>query len=301
MNKSPSSSIPQFGLYGEPGWIDDPEFIHIEDIASRSGPLGWVIGAHRHGQLFQLLCIHDGEVEVHLDDQVFYLKGAWVICIPAGVVHSFKFAKDTRGAIVTLAGPLLLEERGSRAQPYFEPLFSQATCIDFGQEEHFRRQLKLVLQDIKHEFSHALSGRSLMCEWLVRILLMCIFRQHEQNGQAQSNTSAPTQMIRQIKALIEQHYRDHWSVEQYADEMGSTVSRLNRLTGELLGQTVKQMIQERMLLEVKRRLIYTRNNLDQIAYDLGFKDPGYFSRYFKRAEGVPPGQFRKENNFDGLE
>lgn len=65
-----------------------------------------------------------------------------------------------------------------------------------------------------------------------------------------------------------------------------------------MNQTVSQMIQARLVLEVKRRLIYTRATLDEIAADMGFKDPGYFSRYFKRAVGVPPGRFRNENNFD---
>jgi AraC family transcriptional activator of pobA len=75
-------------------------------------------------------------------------------------------------------------------------------------------------------------------------------------------------------------------------------ARLNRLCKQLLDKTAKAVPHERLLLEAKRRLIYTRSNLDEIAYDLGFQDPAYFSRFFKRATGLTAGRFRSENNFD---
>ncbi|MFC6673318.1 helix-turn-helix domain-containing protein [Marinobacterium aestuariivivens] len=104
-----------------------------------------------------------------------------------------------------------------------------------------------------------------------------------------------------FRRLIESRFREHWTVEQYADELGMSPARLNRLCKQLLGKTAKTLPQERLLLEVKRRLIYTRSNLDEIAWDLGFRDPAYFSRFFKRATGSTPGNFRSENNFDTTE
>lgn len=291
-------SIPQFGLYGEPGWIDDPEFIHIEDIASRSSDLGWMIGAHRHGRLFQLLYLQEGDAEVHLDDQITLLQGPWVITIPPGVVHSFRFAPKTKGAVVTLAEPLLQTANDPRSQRYFDALFSRPQCIDFAGRDSLMPQLQQTLMEIQQEFSHNYIGRSLMCEWMIRILLLTLHRQLDLNGQSNTLANTPNRTIRQLKQLIEQHYRDHWTVTQYAAALGTSISRLNRLTRELLNQSAKQMIHERLLLETKRRLIYTRSHLDDIAYGLGFKDPGYFSRYFKRAVGIPPSRFRSENNFE---
>lgn len=295
---SVNKSIPQYGLYGEPGWIDDPEFIHIEDIRRRSSALGWFIGAHRHGRLFQLICIDEGAVEVHLDDRVANLESPCVITIPTGVVHSFRFAPESEGAVVTLADPLLLETEGDRALAYFGVLFAEPGCIPFAQRGSECSRLKMVLQQLKDEFAQARSGRGLMCEWLIRILLMTIYRQQEANGQLEVSASAPSMTAGRLKFLIERNFKEHWTVEQYANAIGTTVSRLNRLSRSLMNQTVSQMIQARLVLEVKRRLIYTRATLDEIAADMGFKDPGYFSRYFKRAVGMPPGRFRKENNFD---
>ncbi|MGB3383878.1 MAG: helix-turn-helix domain-containing protein [Marinomonas sp.] len=47
-----------------------------------------------------------------------------------------------------------------------------------------------------------------------------------------------------------------------------------------------------MLLEAKRQLLYTSQSIEEIAYNLGFKDPAYFSRFFKKNTGYPPGRFR---------
>jgi AraC family transcriptional activator of pobA len=52
-----------------------------------------------------------------------------------------------------------------------------------------------------------------------------------------------------------------------------------------------------VLLEAKRKLIYTQYPLDQIAYTLGFKDPAYFSRFFKKLEGVAPSVYRQTHNY----
>ena len=104
-----------------------------------------------------------------------------------------------------------------------------------------------------------------------------------------------------FRRLIETRFRDHWTVEQYADELGLSPARLNRLCNQLLGKTAKTLPHERLLLEIKRRLIYTRSTLDEIAWDLGFRDPAYFSRFFKRATGSTPGSYRSEHNFDTTE
>jgi len=50
------------------------------------------------------------------------------------------------------------------------------------------------------------------------------------------------------------------------------------------------------MIEAKRRLIYTHEPLDQMAYTLGFKDPAYFSRMFKKIEQVSPSDYRKQKN-----
>ena len=288
--------IPQFALYGETYWTDDAAFMHIEDIASRSRAYDWFIDAHRHGRLFQLLCIFDGEVDAQLDDHSSHLTDAWVITVPPGTVHSFRFSPRTQGVVITMTEPLLQEDGNHGLQPCFDPLFTQPLCIKLAPAP--LRQLQTLVTVIKREFVNSDTGRGPVCGWLMRVVLMMVLRLYETSGDDINTGEAPDNVIAQLKRLIELHYRKHWTVEQYAVEIGTSVSRLNRLCREHIHSSAKRMVDERLLLEAKRRLIYTRNTLDEIAFDLGFKDPGYFSRYFRRNTGLPPGQFRKKNSFD---
>ena len=59
-------------------------------------------------------------------------------------------------------------------------------------------------------------------------------------------------------------------------------------------QTPSDLIKEKLLLEAKRALRYTDTTVKEIAYELGFNDPAYFSRFFTKAAQKTPLQFRKE-------
>lgn len=289
--------IPQFGLYGEAA-IEDPSFVHIEDIPSRSSQNGWVIKPHRHGRMFQLLCMVDGEVEIRLDEEEFSHHEPCVVTIPPGAVHGFHFAPQTEGLVLTLAEPLLTDESYSRCQPYFEPLLTRAMIIPFEADSPLFLQLRQYMEQIVAELNRPETGRALMCEWLTRAVLMTLRRQLDLQGLSNDRGPLSNKALAIYRQLVERHFRGHWTVEQYAEQLGLSPARLNRLCKQLLGKTAKTLPQERLLLEAKRRLIYTRSNLEEVAYDLGFHDPAYFSRFFKRATGSTPGDFRDRNNFE---
>jgi AraC family transcriptional activator of pobA len=94
--------------------------------------------------------------------------------------------------------------------------------------------------------------------------------------------------------LVERHYLEHLSVEDYAHRVGVSSSYLNSLCRQLAGQTALQVIHQRLLLEAKRELIYTGITISQLSDKLGFSDPTYFSRFFKRLSGQSPNAFRSE-------
>ncbi len=291
-----SEDIPHFGLYGESFVSKDPGFVHIEDIAARSRENGWLIKPHRHNNMFQMLCMFHGQLELQLDERHHFLTGGWVITVPPGFVHGFRFRPETVGAVLTLAEPLLTEERYQRSRRYFEGLIGSPRIIGFNRRDPLFKQLQGYLSLMAEEFHQAETGYKYMMEWLVGMVLVTLKRQLDQR-QRQDQFSAPgNQMLQGFRALLEENYRKHWQVQQYADALHTSVSSLNRLCRQTVGITAKSVVQNRMLIELKRQLIYTRIPLDQIAYNLGFRDPAYFSRFFKRMEGIPPSEYRERHN-----
>ncbi|NVK74334.1 MAG: helix-turn-helix domain-containing protein [Oceanospirillaceae bacterium] len=293
------TNIPHFGLYGESSWINDSEFFHIEDIESRSGDLGWKINPHRHAQLFQILILKSGEAKIQLDEQQQKLQGAWAIIVPAGVVHGFRFAPDTDGRVISIAEPLLEDAYQEKAAKFIQPLLSQACYIDFNGHRNMFSELWPLIQQLESEASYIREGRALMSEYLIKAILLMLHRQQTNDKHHITNRTEGSQ-AHQLKELIEKHYREHWTSQQYADTLGITTSRLNRLCKTTFNQSVLDLIHDRVLLEAKRSLIYTVRSIEEISYDLGFKDPGYFSRFFKRSSGIPPGKFRVLSNHPNI-
>ena len=62
----------------------------------------------------------------------------------------------------------------------------------------------------------------------------------------------------------------------------------------MTGKSAGTLVQDRLVLEAQRLLIYTNATSSMVAYELGFKDPSYFSRFFKRRTGLSPMAFRNE-------
>jgi AraC family transcriptional activator of pobA len=84
-------------------------------------------------------------------------------------------------------------------------------------------------------------------------------------------------------------------VERFARELGLSETSLNRLCRRLAGSTAFDLLQQRLALEARRRLIHAPDSVTGIASALGFKDSAYFSRFFRRHSGVSPYEFRRRH------
>lgn len=291
MSRAQPQLIPQFALYGESSLSQQPSLVHIEDIADRSRENDWLIKPHRHTRLFQILLLINGSLQVKLEEHHHQLQGNWVVSIPPGCVHGFEFPADTQGMVLSIEASLL----NSQSQQ-FQGLASFLDCphtVNFSEQDVLFAQFKDYLNLMRQELKQPYTGHEAMLSWLIAALLLTLWRQSQySHTQIQSNPKS-TQTFQQFRQLLEAHYREQWDVQTYAHALHASVSSLNRLCQEKSGNSAKGLIQERVLLEAKRRLIYTQESLERVAESLGFKDPAYFSRFFKNLAGLPPSEYRK--------
>ncbi len=94
--------------------------------------------------------------------------------------------------------------------------------------------------------------------------------------------------------VLEIHFRDHWNVGDYARALGTSERRLALATQRATGKPPLQLIHDRVLHEACLRLEQSPQAVAQVAYGLGFRDPAYFNRFFKRALGLAPGAWRRK-------
>lgn len=97
-----------------------------------------------------------------------------------------------------------------------------------------------------------------------------------------------------FRQLLEARFRSWHQVADYADALALTPDHLNQIVRQASGRAAKQLIQERLMLEARRAAWFSQASLKTIAYELGFSDPAYFSRLFRRCSGQTFSDFREQ-------
>jgi len=291
--RSSRRSIPSFSLYGEtPAAPAQTDGVHIEDIPSRSRKYLWKIATHRHTLLSQCVMVTAGPVTVTLDETRAVLSGPAVMIIPAGTVHSFRFRADTQGFVLTVDLAHVLSMATALHQSPIETLFSKPGAVDLRGDPQLATRLEQMLERLAHEFSQPGSWSAPTASWLACCVLWILALGTATQGIPELHSTQDAERLRRFRHLIESQYLKHWPVERYARQLTLSETSLNRLCRRLVGSTAFDLIQQRLALEARRRLVHAAGSVSAIAAELGFKDPAYFSRFFRRHCGVSPNEFR---------
>lgn len=286
--KRSEALVPVFKLYGETAAWPTPDLIHCESIPERSRLHDWEIKPHRHADLVQLLYIQSGRAELEVEGRIHRIETRALQVVPALCVHGFRFSRDIQGYVLSLARPLV-ERLGGALEgqmlksPLCYPLDDEAAPLD------------ALFDAIAREYGQLAPGRDLMLQSLISVLLVSLSRR----WLALSSAASPLrdrgrEHVEAFVSLLETRFREHWTIERYAHELGISAAHLNALCRRLAGQSALQMVNQRVALEAKRCLVYTVMTVNQVSDSLGFTEPAYFSRFFKREAGVSPKTFREQ-------
>ena len=103
-------------------------------------------------------------------------------------------------------------------------------------------------------------------------------------------------LVKRFKQLIEIHGHENLAVKEYAFQLGVSPNHLSETVKLTTGRTSTDLINDRMIMEIKELLIHTSLTVSEIAYKLNFSDQSYFSKYFKKLTDKSPIEFRNNNN-----
>lgn len=281
--------VPVFHLYGEDDQWLMPDLIHVESIAARSRLHNWEIRPHRHHGLFQLLWLERGKAQVHLDAESGAMAGGEVMLVPEHCVHGFRFSREARGLVVTIAYPLLVRlglgpalEAGDRARPRLCRLAGLAA----------RAPVEALLLALAREYPHQAEHRGLLLESLVGALLAWLLREPARLAESPERMRARAYLAA-FSAEIERSYAQHLPLAHYAARLGISSAHLNAVCRQLAERSALDMIHARLMLEARRSLAYTSMSVHDIAESLGFADAAYFTRFFRQRAGMAPRDFRQ--------
>src|SRR5690242_17304384 len=200
-------AIPTFALYGEATALGDAEFVHIEDIESRSRRYQWEIDEHTHRGLFQVVFILDGGARVRLDTRDNEVAAPAAIVVPPAAVHAFQFRPKTHGFVLTLAESLLFEGR-EELRSLIDDLFVEGRILSLAEPAENARHIAALLEQLAEEFRWPQAGRPLMFEALVRALLLRLARPLASGTEAGGQQRGRTEVFARFRALVEAHFHE---------------------------------------------------------------------------------------------
>ncbi|MBB4612464.1 helix-turn-helix domain-containing protein [Novosphingobium taihuense] len=274
-------AIPRYALYGEGTAQNTGGFAHIETIAERSALHDWEIGIHRHDHFVQVLLVEEGHAAVTLDTVTTGLEGPARVIVPAAAVHGFRFRQGTRGFVLTLS-----TDFSTRATGPTDPLI---TALARG------GSAPLGPEAANRAFWLAREMLGLQQQWQQHDPLFLAFaesliRTVARDVPAVDDATRADRRLDRFRQLVELHYRQHRDLDFYAGALGLTRRTLSRLTSARLGCSPMDLIHRRLALEAHRLLRYTTATAAQVATELGFEDPSYFSRFYQRVTGRRPSE-----------
>lgn len=276
--------IPNYALYGEAALPDWRDLLHVEWIRQRSLEYQCEIHPHRHDSLLQLLYIREGEGEISIDQWREPVHAPCLILLPCNVVHAFRCTPDTDGMVVTAAQrPLqsMLQVAGGDEQL----LRPRVMALEAGEQRYW--PLLQLVESEAHGLPNGHAGGGLAL--LVALLLRIDPGEHDSRQLSAGRRMA---VLEQFRELVQEHYRQHWSLGHYADALGLSTAQLGRICRESLGVAPMALVNDQLVREACRLLAYTTLEVKQVAHSLGFSDSAYFSRFFRKHTAVTPRDFR---------
>ncbi|MDQ5769296.1 helix-turn-helix domain-containing protein [Thiothrix subterranea] len=287
------SDVPHYFLYGETVPSHSLDYLHIAALEESLPKHDWKIHPHRHNNLHQLLVVEEGSVMVQLRDLRSEERGYCILSIPPKEVHSFMHKPGVRGYIVTIVDSFLRGIFAANERQQFPFLFNECLIVRPDPDSKISWDFEMLMRQIMREYRVPRRGQACAIGAYLKVLFVLLSRSSSQMQVMERQYDAKISVYEDFVKLLETNYPQHWSVNQYADTLGMTGNRLNRLCQRYAGQNALQIVHERLLTEAKRKLIYSNMSVNEISYELGFKDPAYFSRFFTKSCDETPGQFKK--------
>jgi AraC family transcriptional regulator, transcriptional activator of pobA len=246
---------------------------------------------HRHSFYF-ILILEKGTGE-HIIDFISYpIIDRSIFIMRPGQVHELILKKDSKGFLLEFPADFYSHSDTITKQILKKVSQKNYSLSDTKSSKKLLSLMKTILQeasDKKKKYEYALQIN-------LQLLLVELLRQeYSYIDVPDVNSIYLQEHLEEFQELIADNISNHKQVSWYAEKMHMTSYQLNAITKATLGKTSLALITDYILLEAKRYLLATSNQINQIAWHLGYEDVSYFIRFFKKHTGYSPEVFR--NNF----
>ena len=244
---------------------------------------------HRH-DFFFILALDKGTGAHDIDFTPYPVCDNSIFFMRPGQVHRLVLTPGSTGYLLQFRDEFYFTS--DEASNQLLPRAGKITHYQF--KTNVFEKMLTILTHISQEYTNKQEGYLEVIKANMKIFFIELVRQYSSNPSGSANLYVQ-ERLEELLALLQAHLFKHKQVAEYAAMMNLSTYQLNAITKETMGKTCSELITEQIILEAKRYLLATSNQVSQIADHLGYEDVSYFIRFFKKQTGHSPEAFR--NNF----
>ncbi len=246
---------------------------------------------HRHDFYF-MLCVRNGKGVHEIDFTHYEVNDYTVFFVRPGQVHYLRLEQGSTGFMVQFT-PDFYAPRENPASLVLRKASNKNLCqLSTERFDKIFTHLHSILQEFTQRQYHY---KEVIIAYLDILFIELVRQSPTPNKIVKAATVFNQERFEELQYLLEHHITTKKQVHHYAEMLCITSYQLNAITKELVQKTCSELINDHIILEAKRLLLATSNQVNQIANMLGYDDPSYFIRFFKKHTGFSPDAFRKHS------
>ncbi len=257
----------------------------LADIVQENG---LVHELHRHDFYF-ILALKNGIGSHEIDFMPYSVQDHTVFMLRPGQVHRLMLDSNATGFLLEFDREYYHRLEDISGQRLKKAANKNYCAFESGRFEKLYAMLALIYE----EYSSRETGYQDVIKSALDIFFTEYIRQSHGSGFASlAGASYSQERYEVFMDLLEKHIATHKQVSQYAQWMNISSYQLNEIVKSSVGKTPSDLINAQIVLEAKRYLLATSNQVKDIADQLGYEDYSYFIRFFKKHVGYTPESFR---------
>jgi AraC family transcriptional activator of pobA len=266
--------------------------VEVTDLTGNLSAQEWTFASERARRSAHGFLVHAGKGEVRIGQTVASVTGPCLIWLPGGKGRQVRLEGGARGAVLSVSASALARvvPATAIAGPLREGM--ERALLGVPVEPKTARTIGGDIGALQQELSDDLPGMRVAV--MSRLCLVLIAFWRSSGGGARPLQSSPRMLVQSFAQLVELNARRHWRVADYAREMGISTDRLTTAIKRATGVTPLELVHRRLMEDAEALLERSVLQVGEISDALGFRDAGYFNRFFSQRRGMSPGRFRQK-------
>ncbi|TCK85105.1 helix-turn-helix domain-containing protein [Albibacterium bauzanense] len=266
--------------------LDEDDFFNIKWLDLNIDSLEKIKKPHRH-DYFSIYFLISGETIQFIDFHEYKVQANALIVMRPEQIHFHVKAKNAKLLLISFKEQFLMS---LQSRNNWHDIFGADVIeLDSDSMQAFMNFINLMIEEYDSELKNKEILAKIFSALLDKISL------HLKKNDSLEKRKKYNSIYKGFKQLVTVHALEEVKVSDYAKRLFVSPGHLNDVIKEITGKNAKTLINEQRILEAKRLLFWTNTPIREVAYQTGFDDPAYFTRFFKKYTGLLPSDFQQKD------